>query len=70
MPVYKDKQGKGYFFSCYYTNNIGERKKKHSKYFAKKSDCQQAEREFLIKSKEITSGVMTVKDFYDVYYIT
>lgn len=56
MAVYQEKNekkwtkdGRKWYFRCYYTDEYGKRKQKESKLFSKKAEAQEAEREFLNK---------------------
>lgn len=72
MAIYtkKDENGKvlGYYFNAYYKDSFGNRKRKHSGLFAKKKDCEQAEREFKneITAKTVPSS-MTVNELRRIY---
>ena len=55
MPVYQEKDkskwtkdGRSYYFRCYYTDKYGKRKQKISKLFKTKSECKLAENNFLV----------------------
>ena len=54
MPVYEEtnkkkitKDGRKYYYRCYYLDKYGNRKQKHSKLYKGKRECEKAEREFL-----------------------
>lgn len=54
MPVYEEtderkitKDGRKYYYSCYYVDKYGNRKKKKSKKYKGKRECEKAERDFL-----------------------
>lgn len=55
------KDGRSWFFRCYYDDAFGERKQKKSQKYFKKSEAQIAEREFLNSIKK-TSSVL----FYEL----
>lgn len=73
MPVYREKNkkkwtkdGRSYYFRCYYTDIYGYRKQKESKLYKLSSEAKEAEREFLSKCKmedETNSNI----SFSDVY---
>lgn len=65
MPVYQDKKTKKYYFSCYYTNWQGERKKKKTEGFKYSRDAKAAEREFL--AQYATQPDFTFTAMYDEY---
>lgn len=48
MPSYKDKDTDKWFCSFYYTDYLGQRKKKKKRGFALKKDAEAWEREFLL----------------------
>lgn len=54
MPVYEEtdekkitKDGRKYYYKCYYVDKYGTRKRKQSKMYKGKRECEKAEREFL-----------------------
>lgn len=70
MPIYESKRitryGRKYYFSCYYTDKYGTRKRYMSKMYLGKRECEKAERSFLEETKyrDLTDyNVM----FIDVY---
>lgn len=74
MPVYREKNkkkwskdGRSYYFRCYYTDMYGNRKQKESKLYKLSSEAKEAEREFLNNSekKDETDNKIT---FEDVFY--
>lgn len=65
MPVYQDKKTKKYYFSCYYTNWQGERKKKKTEGFKYSRDAKAAEREFL--AQYAAQPDFTFSAMYDEY---
>ena len=65
--VIKTKDGRSWYFRCYYVNVYGIKKQKKSKKFFGKHEAEEAERKFLLKVNTIdttSSGVM-FKDVYD-----
>lgn len=73
MPVYREKNrnkwtkdGRSYYFRCYYTDLYGNRKQKESKLYKLSSEAKEAEREFLLKSKIIDETNHDIS-FIDVY---
>lgn len=69
MAVYQKKQdGKvvGYYYSVYYKDVYGNQKRKKSKVFDKKKDCQYAEQQFL---NEASKGidVSTLNSIIEIY---
>lgn len=74
MPVYREKNkkkwtkdGRSYYFRCYYTDMYGNRKQKESKLYKLSSEAKEAEREFLnsVEKKDITD---TNISFEAVFY--
>ena len=74
MPVYREKNkkkwtkdGRSYYFRCYYTDMYGNRKQKESKLYKLSSEAKEAEREFLnsVEKKDITD---TNISFESVFY--
>jgi len=70
MAVYKDKNktkdGRSWYFRCYYTDMYGNRKQWKSERFLLRRNAEDAEREFLIKVKttdNTNNGIL----FIDVY---
>lgn len=72
MPIYRKeksewtKDGRSYYFRCYYTDIYGNKKQKESKLYKTRPEAKDAEAEFLIKIKsndEIDKNV----DFETVY---
>ena len=75
MTVYQEKNknkltkdGRSWYFRCYYTDGYGNRKQKESKKYFTKKEALDAEREFL-NSLEISFPVkkMTLKDLKNNY---
>lgn len=66
MPVYKSdkptKDGRSWFFSTYYIDLDGVRKKKKSKKFLLKKDAQEAEMVFLLTYTEQNNNNITFKE--------
>lgn len=59
MPVYQEKNknkwtkdGRSWYFKCYYTDMYGNRKQKVSKMFKTKSEAKENENEFLVNIKK------------------
>ena len=73
MPVYREKNkkkwtkdGRSYYFKCYYNDIYGNRKQYKSKLYKLSSDAKAAEREFI--NKVNISDISNNKiDFIDVY---
>ena len=73
MAIYQEKNkekwtkdGRSWYYKCYYTDMFGNRKQKVSKLFAKKKIAEDEERKFLIeieKKDKVDSNIM----FIDVY---
>lgn len=55
MPAYESKwitkDDRKYYFSCYYTDKYGTRKKYMSKMYKDIRECEKAERSFLEETK-------------------
>ena len=77
MPVYRKgkdewtKDGRSYYFRCYYTDIYGNRKQKESKLYKTRPEAKDAEAEFLIKIKsndEIDKNI-DFKTVYGEWYI-
>lgn len=62
MPVYKDKTRKTWYFSTYYIDHEGKRKKKMKRGFEKKSQAVEAEREFLNELERKKAGDLTLRE--------
>ena len=65
MPVYQDEKTKRYYFSCYYVNWQGERKRKVKRGFALAREAKEAEREFL--SQYNARADMTFQRLAEIY---
>ena len=65
MPVYKDEKRNTWYASFYFTDWMGNRKRKKKEGFAKKSDAQAFEREFLNKAH--ASCDMTFGSLVELY---
>lgn len=65
MPAYKDDKRKTWYFSTYYTDGQGRRKKALRRGFKRKSDAQAAERKFLDESERIQAGDVYLKEVLD-----
>jgi len=73
MAVYQEKDkskwtkdGRSWYFRCYYTDMYGNRKQKVSKMYSRKKDAEEEERTFL--SKVSTDGIISNSVmFVDVY---
>ncbi|MGI6270160.1 MAG: tyrosine-type recombinase/integrase [Candidatus Howiella sp.] len=65
MPVYKDEKRNTWYTSFYYTDWMGNRKRKKKEGFTKKSDAQAFEREFLNKAH--ASCDMTFGSLVELY---
>ena len=73
MAIYQEKNkekwtkdGRSWYYKCYYTDMFGNRKQKVSKLFAKKKIAEDEERKFLIaieKKDEVDNNIM----FIDIY---
>lgn len=73
MPVYREKNkkkwtkdGRSYYFKCYYNDIYGKRKQYKSKLYKFSGEAKEAEREFTRKTK-ICDIVDTNINFIDVY---
>lgn len=73
MPVYQEKNkkkwtkdGRSWYFRCYYTDIYGNNKQKESRMFFSKSEAKDAERDFLNKVKT-TEEIDYDISFVDVY---
>ncbi len=78
MPVYREKNkkkwtkdGRSYYFRCYYTDMYGNRKQKESKLYKLSSEAKDAEREFLnsIEKKDITDTNISFEDVYNEWLL-
>ena len=74
MPVYREKNkkkwtkdGRSYYFKCYYTDIYGNRKQKESKLYKLSSEAKDAEREFLTNNKTKYNNDKEVIIFSDVW---
>lgn len=73
MAVYRKekekwtKDGRSYYFRCYYTDIYGNRKQKESKLFKTKSEAKDAEAEFLTSIK-VSDKVEIDVSFENVYF--
>ena len=65
MPVYQDSKTKKWYFSCYYVDWQGERRRKVRRGFSLAREAKEAEREFLMQYA--LQSDMTFKALYDVY---
>jgi integrase len=65
MPVYQDKTTGKYYFTCYYVDWQGERRRKVKRGFTLARDAKKAEREFLDQYAEQCN--MSFSAFYDIY---
>ena len=65
MPVYQDEKTKRYYFSCYYVNWQGERKRKVKRGFALAREAKEAERDFL--SQYNARADMTFQRLVEIY---
>ena len=65
MPVYQDEKTKRYYFSCYYVNWQGERKRKVKRGFALAREAKEAERDFLSQYK--AQADMTFQRLVEIY---
>lgn len=74
MPIYEAKKttkdGRKYFFSCYYKDKYGKSKKYKSKLFLGKRECERAERKFLEETerKDLTDYDITFEDMYNDWW--
>lgn len=65
MPVYQDKTTGKYYFTCYYVDWQGERRRKVKRGFTLAREAKKAEREFLDQYAEQCN--MSFSAFYDIY---
>lgn len=65
MPVYQDSKTKKYYFSCYYVDWQGQRRRKVKRGFLLARDAKEAEREFL--AQYASECNMSLKAMYDFY---
>lgn len=65
MPVYQDPKTKKYYFTCYYTDWQGQRRRKVKRGFVLARDAKEAEREFL--SQYTTQSDMSFRAMYEIY---
>ena len=65
MPVYQDKTTGKYYFTCYYVDWQGERRRKVKRGFTLARDAKKAEREFLDQYAEQCN--MSFSAFYEIY---
>lgn len=71
MPVYETKKatkdGRKYYFSCYYVDKYGIRKKYKSKKYSGKRECERAERKFLDNTeyKDLTDYDVMFEDVFN-----
>lgn len=65
MPVYQDPKTKKYYFTCYYTDWQGQRRRKVKRGFVLARDAKEAEREFL--SQYASECNMSFAAFYKIY---
>lgn len=77
MPVYQEKDkskwtkdGRNWYFLCYYSDIYGKRKQKESKKFATKKEATLAEMEFLnnIQNYQIDCKQMTFVELYNAWW--
>ena len=70
MAIYEaktpTKDGRKYYFSCYYKDKYGNRKKYKSKKYLGKRECEKAERKFLEETeyRDLTNNDIMFKDLY------
>lgn len=70
MPVYETKKttkdGRKYFFRCYYADKYGSKKQYKSKLYQGKRECEKAERTFLESTeyRDLTDYDVMFKDVY------
>ena len=78
MPVYREKNknkwtkdGRSYYFRCYYTDMYGNRKQKESKLYKLSSEAKEAEREFLnnVEKKDITDNNISFENVYNEWLL-
>lgn len=65
MPVYQNKTTGKYYFTCYYVDWQGERRRKVKRGFTLAREAKKAEREFLDQYAEQCN--MSFSAFYDIY---
>lgn len=74
MPVYREKNkekwtkdGRSYYFKCYYTDSYGKRKQYESKLYKLSGEAKDAEREFLnrINTKDLTDYSVSFETVYN-----
>lgn len=65
MPVYQDKTTGKYYFTCYYVDWQGERRRKVKRGFTLAREAKKAEREFLDQYAEQCN--MSFSAFYEIY---
>lgn len=79
MAIYQEKNknkltkdGRSWYFRCYYTDIYGNRKQKVSKMYLRKKEAEESERNFLSKvsTKEITSCSIAFLDVYNNWLAT
>ena len=78
MPVYREKNkkkwtkdGRSYYFRCYYTDMYGNRKQKESKLYKLSSEAKEAEREFLnkVEKKDEINNNITFEDVFNEWLL-
>lgn len=71
MPIYRSdnptKDGRSWYYRCFYENIYGERKQRKSKKYKLKSEAQEAERLFLSRSQDYDYSKYTIKDCYNFF---
>lgn len=65
MPAYLDEKTKTYYFTCYYTDWQGERRRKMQRGFTRMKDAKAAERQFL--DQYSTQADMSFETLYQIY---
>lgn len=74
MPVYREKNkekwtkdGRSYYFKCYYTDSYGKRKQYESKLYNSSKEAKDAEREFLnrVNTKDLTDYSVSFENVYN-----
>lgn len=77
MPVYQEKDkskwtkdGRKYYFKCYYIDKYGNKKRKQSKLYLNKKECEKAERDFLtkIEHKDIIEDNPSFENIYNEWW--
>ena len=74
MAVYKDKNktkdGRCWYFRCYYTDIYGNRIQKKSKKYVLKGEAEEAERDFLnlVSTKTVVNYNLMFEDVYNEWY--